>query len=318
VINNAIQKEESIYIVGHRKPDLDSVASAYAYEQYKCLKGEKQYKGVVCDDINPLTKWVFSFFQKDIPQHIDSIENKKVILVDHTAPEQRPLGWQSAQILEVVDHHRLDLNYISPQNVIIKTYGSTATIIAELFIKEEMKISKGLAGIMLSAILDDTLALKSPITTTTDKLIVEKLAKISEIGDLTSFVKKLFNKKDTWNSMPASKIVESDMKESHINGVDIVVSQVETMDNSELEKREDELLSYMHNLENKQESDLRILMLTDLLKNNCILLAVGKRVLDLEEIFRIKLIQNQKIYLPGVLSRKKQVLTPILDYYSKK
>lgn len=239
------------------------------------------------------------------------------MLVDHSDPQQRPLGWEKAKILEIIDHHELNLKGIFSPKMTIEKYGSTATIIAQKFLHDKTPLSPELAGILLSAILDDTLALRSPITTVTDEIMVAEMAAKAEIGDITSFTRELFNKKDAWNSMPALKIIQSDIKETVIKGINIVVSQVETMDNKELERREDELIAALYTLQKQKAADLRLVMLTDLLSNTCIMFAVGQKIKDLEQIFNTKLIKNRKIYLPNVLSRKQQIIQPILSYYGK-
>lgn len=307
---------ESVYIVGHNKPDLDSIASAFAYQQYRHAKGDFNYLGIRGDEVNPVTEWVFSHFKQEIPMIVKSVEGKKLVLVDHTDPEQRPNGWQNAEIIEVLDHHRLNLETASPPKITIRPYGSTCTLIAHKFVSNQIEVQPEIAGIILSAILDDTLALRSPTTTYVDKIMAGEMAARSGIGDLASFTRKIFNKKDVWNKLSASKIITTDIKETQVNNIRVIVSQVETMDNRELEKREDEFIAYLSKMNDTDKADLRLVMLTDLLSNNCILLGVGSKMKDLENIFSSKLISKQKLYLPGVLSRKKQVIPPIVEYYS--
>jgi manganese-dependent inorganic pyrophosphatase len=308
--------DKKIYIVGHRNPDLDSVVSACAYEHYKQNTTDSEYIGVVCGAVNPITKWVFSRFEKELPNKIDSISKKKVILVDHTDPEQRPDGWRNANILEVVDHREPNLENITPQKITIKNYGSVATIIAQKCVQDNVGIDSQLAGLLLSAILDDTLALKSPNTTATDEAIVAQMASKAKIGDINAFSKELLEKKDSWSSMSALEILNADKKEMVLNNSRIIISQIETMDSKAVEKRENEFFTILKNLENKQQTSLRLLMITDLMSNICTIFGVGEKIKDLEKIFGKNLIANRKMYLPNVLSRKTQVIPPILNYYS--
>lgn len=307
---------EQIYIIGHKKPDLDSVVSAYAYKLYKQRLKGLNYIASVCDPVNPLTKWIFSYFKQEIPELIQSIENKKVILVDHTEPEQRPPGWQKAQIIEVIDHREPNLDGIKPEKIIIKKYGSVTTIIAQKYIQNKVEINSGLAGLMLSAILDDTLALNSPNTTLVDEIMVTEMATRAKIGDINAFSKKMFNKKDSWDSMPALQILQTDLKEMKANGHHISVTKIETMDSKNLEKRQAEFLLALNRLQKDNPITLRLLMIIDILSKSCILLGVGERVTDLEKIFNTKLIKNNKMYLPKITSRKTQIVPPILKYYS--
>jgi len=309
--------DKKIYIVGHKNPDLDSVVSAYAYEHYKQNTTDSEYVGVICGAANSITEWVFERFKKKLPSKIDSISKKKVILVDHTDPEQRPNGWQSADILEVLDHRKPNLEKISPQKVTIKKYGSVATIIAQKCVQDNVKIDSQLAGLILSAILDDTLALKSPNTTATDEAMVTQMTSKAKIGNITTFSKELLKKKDSWDSMSALEILNADKKEMLlVDHSRIIISQIETMNSKAIEKRENEFFTILEKLEKKQQTSLRLLMITDLMSNICTIFGVGEKIKDLEKIFEKNLIANRKMYLPNVLSRKAQIIPPILNFYS--
>lgn len=309
---------DSVYIVGHKKPDVDAVVSAFSYQIYRHSRGDFNYTAIRCDDVNPLTKWLFEKFNLDLPMLIRDVSGKKIVLVDHTDPVQRADGWENAEIIEVVDHHNLKLETTVPPKITIRPYGSTTTLVAQKLIRANVKIQPNIAGLMLAAIIDDTLALRSPITTYIDRSVAGQLAAIAGISDISGFARDIFDHKDLWLDMKADEIINTDIKSYEQNGVSLVITQVETMDNQKLSVKEAEILSEIKRANELQPVSMRLVMLTDLLRNDCILLAVGDRVTDLETIFGAKLENGYRMYLPGVLSRKKQLLPPILDYYAGK
>ncbi|KKR06100.1 MAG: DHHA2 domain protein [candidate division WS6 bacterium GW2011_GWF2_39_15] len=308
---------DTIYISGHKKPDLDAVVSAYSYQIYRHARGDFNYIAIRSDDVNAVTKWIFNHFKLDIPMLIRDVSGKKLVLVDHTDPVQRPDGWERAEIIEVVDHHNLKLETTVPPKITIRPYGSTSTLVGQKLIQANVKIQPNVAGLMLAAIIDDTLALRSPITTYVDRSIAGQLSAIAGISDISSFARELFDHKDIWLKLKANQIINTDIKEFDANGTSVVITQVETMDNQKLSKKEPELVLELKKLNRTQPKDIRIVMLTDLLRNDCIILADGNKAQDLEKIFGTQLEKGNRMYLPGVLSRKKQVLPPILDYYTK-
>lgn len=308
---------DSVYIVGHTKPDVDSVVSAYAYQIYRHARGDFNYIGVRCDEVNNVTTWLFKKFGVELPMLVNDISGRKVVLVDHTDPNQRPKGWQNAEIIEVLDHHKLILETSVPPKITIRPYGSTSTLIAKKLLEANVNFKPEIAGLLLGAILDDTLALRSPITTYVDKEIAGKLAAISGITDISKFARQIFSHKDIWGKLTGQKIINTDTKSYKMGDVTVQISQVETMDNRELiKKKGKDILEALEEENKENRKDIRIAMLTDLLRGDCILLAVGDKKNDLEKIFNTKF-ENNSLYLPGVVSRKKQIEGPMIQYFSK-
>lgn len=303
---------ENIYIVGHRNPDLDSVVSAMGYQVYRHSQGDFNYIAIRCGEVNPVTKWVFKEFNTQLPILIPNVSGMKLVLVDHTDPESRPDGWKNARIVEVLDHHKLKLETAEPSKITIRPYGSTATLIAQKMVRARLVIKPEIAGLLLCAIIDDTLALRAPTTTQVDKTMAGELAVASGIGDLGALARDLFNQKDIWSSMDAKDIVSTDLKEFDIKDKHIAISQVETMDNRKLESRIEDILEELNRLNIEEPIHLRLVMLTDLLRNDCILLVVGEDLERVGKIFNTEVVNN-RMYLPGVLSRKKQILPPLIE-----
>ncbi len=300
-----------IFIVGHTKPDLDAIASAVGYQSYKEGIGDLIYKAIRCDRVNSQTEWVFKEYNTELPQYIPDISGMNVVLVDHTFPENRAKGWENANIVEVIDHHDVKLQDIIPQKITIRPCGSTSTLVSEKIFKSNVYISKDIASILLSAILDDTLGLKSPTTVKIDIDMTKKLNEICNISDLWEYSKLLFKKKDIWNQLSPRDIIEEDMRNVEFNGNWVSISQVETMNNRELKKKE--IIEELEKINIANPFNLRLVMLTDVLKNDCILLVVGNDISLLERELNAEIVNNT-VYLPNVVSRKKQIL-PILEKF---
>ncbi|NLE31120.1 hypothetical protein GX618_02495 [Candidatus Dojkabacteria bacterium] len=305
---------KKIYIVGHTKPDLDAIASAFGYQKFKEGVGEYTYQAIRCDRVNAQTEWVFKKYNTPLPEYIPDISGMNVVLVDHTFPESRAKGWENANIIEVIDHHDVKLEDIIPQSITIRPCGSTTSLIAQKIFKNGVLLNRNIASILLSAILDDTLGLKSPTTIKLDREMVNKLNEIAQIEDLDEYSKILFEKKDIWHTLSPKEIIQEDLREVEINGNWFSISQVETMNNRELKK--DQIVNELEVLNKEIPFNLRLVMLTDLLQKNCILLVVGKDIPLLEKILNQRVIDNA-LFLPNVVSRKKQILPIFQEIYSK-
>lgn len=300
---------DKTYIVGHIRPDLDSIACAIGYQEYMKYKGNFDYCAIRSGEVNNLTKWVFSEFNTKLPEIIPNISGMDIVLVDHSDIKQRPKGWDKANIKELIDHHEPEIDDLSLENNIIKECGASSTIVADMIINEDLNIDRNLAGILLCAILDDTLGLESPTTTSLDTDTVYILANICNIQDIEELSSQLISKKDIWNELTNREIIEMDMKEDNINGNTLSISQVETMNNAQLHS--EGILTELKKINDENPLNLRIVMLTDLSNKRCILLVVGKDI-DIFEKAINKQIINNTVVLPNVVSRKKQIL-PILE-----
>lgn len=300
---------EHIYIVGHKRPDLDAIASAVGYQEYMNQKGFFNYYAIRCGEVNILTKWIFEKFNTKLPELIPNISGMNVILVDHSEPKQRPDGWNKANIIQVIDHHEPAVEDLKLRESNIQYCGATSSIITKMILDDSYIIPSNIAGILLSAILDDTLGLESPTTLDIDTETAYTLADICGIKDINTFSNEMFSKKDIWNELTPREIIETDMKEIEINERDISVSQVETMNNVHLHI--DNILDELIKINSENPFDLRIVMLTDLLNRKCILLVVGKDISLFEKVIGKKIINNV-VTLPNVVSRKKQII-PIIE-----
>jgi len=234
---------------------------------------------------------------------------RKAILVDHNEVGQSVSGIEEAQILEIIDHHRLgDIQTGEPILVINEPVGATSTIIFKIFKERDVIIPKNIAGIMLAAILSDTVLMKSPTTTDEDRKAAMELAEYINL-DPIEFGIKMYGKASNIESISARDIVLNDLKNYEFNEYKIGVGQIETIDVNSVLKRKSEILDVMNQIVEDKEYYVLILMVTDILREGTELLVAGKSKV-VEKAFEKDLIEGC-VFLPGVISRKKQVAPPL-------
>jgi manganese-dependent inorganic pyrophosphatase len=302
---------DNVYVVGHKSPDTDSVAAAISYANLKNQLGLPEiYIPAAAGEINSETKFVLDHFSVPVPETITDAKGKKIILVDHNEVAQAVDNIKEADLMEVVDHHKIgDIQTGSPIFFHNEPVGSTATIISAMYDQYKIPITREMAGVMISAILSDTVLFKSPTCTEKDKGEVAKLAKI--IGeDYEQYGIAMLTAKSDISSKTARDIVKGDYKHFDFAGTKAGVGQIEVMDLSVLEPRRKEILDDMEKVRAEEGLSFVLIMLTDVMKEASDLLFVGTPVEKFEKAFAGKM-ENNSIYKAGVLSRKKQVIPPL-------
>jgi manganese-dependent inorganic pyrophosphatase len=300
--------EETIYVIGHKSPDTDTICSAIAYSEYLKLKGLNAIPAK-CGEINPETKFVLDSFSIEEPTTIDSVADKKVVLVDHNEKSQSPEGIDNAKIIGIVDHHKIGFSSNEPIEVEMKPFGSTATIIARKMISEGLVVDKKVAGLLLSAILSDTVIFKSSTTTKIDIETAEELNKIVGLEDMKSFGIEMKKKKSSLSGFTAEQIIKSDFKIFESSVGNFGIGQIETADLSEGLSRKEELLKEMSEIKTKEGLMFLILMLTDIINEGSeLLISEG---FELKDVFN-KEIKGNSVYIEKMMSRKKDLL-PIIS-----
>ena len=302
---------DNVYVVGHKSPDTDSVAAAISYANLKNQLGLPDiYIPAAAGEINSETKFVLEHFSVPVPETITDAKGKKIILVDHNEVAQAVDNIKEADLMEVVDHHKIgDIQTGSPIFFHNEPVGSTATIISAMYDQYKIPITREMAGVMISAILSDTVLFKSPTCTEKDKGEVAKLAKI--IGeDYEQYGIAMLTAKSDISTKTARDIVKGDYKHFDFAGTKAGVGQIEVMDLSVLEPRRKDILEDMETVRKEEGLSFVLIMLTDVMKEASDLLFVGKPVDKFEKAFEGKM-ENNSIYKKGVLSRKKQVIPPL-------
>jgi manganese-dependent inorganic pyrophosphatase len=306
-----------IFIVGHKSPDLDSVAAAIAYAELgKKLNSEIEYVAAAAGELNKETIFALEKFGFDQPEILENIGGKDLILVDHNEASQSPDGIGEAKIIEILDHHKLDFKYNEPIKVLIQPWGASCSIVFDLFEKNNIIPEKKLAGLMLSAILVDTVITKSPTCTEIDKKIIEKLSKIAGVADWRIFGMELFKIRASVSELSAEQIIKSDFKDFNFKAGKVGIGQVETVDLNDFSAREEELLSALADLKNKEAYQSVILFITDIIKEGSKFFVATEDQARVEKALGAKL-ENSMVYIKGVISRKKQVLPKFTEVFDK-
>ncbi len=307
---------KKIYIIGHKSPDLDSVASAIGYANLKNkLSGSNNYIPAVAGKINKETRYTLEKLSFDFPKILDNVKEKKIILVDHNEFSQAVDGIENAEIIEILDHHKVDFKYSEPIKFTVKPWGATATIIAESYIKNKIKIGNNLATLLLSAILVDTVITKSPTCTDKDKEIIKKLAELADILDWKGYGMELFKIRSSVTELSLQEIIKSDFKDFNLKSGKFGIGQVETVDLNEFRPLENNLINELNNIKKDNNYHTIILFITDIIKGGSEFLIATDDLSGIERALEAK-IKGGKVYIKGVISRKKQVaprLTMIFD-----
>ncbi len=248
--------------------------------------------------------------------HLISQKKKKVILVDHNEKSQSVPGLDDAEVLEIVDHHRIAaIQTGSPIYFRNEPVGCTATIVASMFFENGIKPSRKIAGLLCAAIISDTLLFKSPTSTNADKHALKRLANLANI-DPETFAKQMFKAGSSLEGKTPDEILNQDFKAFTIGGIKVGIGQVSTMDVESFNPIRKDMLDLMENTCKEKEFGLILLMLTNILEGGSELIAVGDHTDAVDEAFGVVL-KNNSAYAPGVLSRKKQVVPPLTAAMSK-
>ncbi|MCD7839929.1 MAG: putative manganese-dependent inorganic diphosphatase, partial [Erysipelotrichaceae bacterium] len=239
-------------------------------------------------------------------------EKKKIIQVDHNERSQSIDGIEEAEILEVVDHHRVaDIQTIGPVLFRAEPVGCTATIVAKCYKENNLEIEPDMAGIMLGAILSDTLIFKSPTCTPQDTKIAKELAKIAGV-DIQEFGMSMFKAGTSLVGKTVEEIFNSDYKRFNIGDSVVGVAQVNTMDIEGFAPYKQEMLDYMDSVTKSNGMEFAMLLLTDVINATSEVFVAGPHPEYVEEAFNVTL-DDQQASLPGVISRKKQVVPVITE-----
>ncbi len=306
-----------IYVIGHKTPDLDSVAAAISYANYKNkLENTDVYMPAVTGEINLATKFVLDKFNIDKPKILESVSGQSVILVDHNEFSQAVNGIEKAKIIEVLDHHKMDFSYADPIDILVRAWGSSNTIIYHLYKAHNIKIEKDMAALMLSAVLDDTIIAKSPTCTPIDKEYIAELARLAGVEDWQALGIEIFKAKSNIKDSSALEIIKSDYKDYDLRAGKFGIGQVETVDMGDFKGREAELLEEMKKLKESDSYYAVILLITDILKQGSTVLTVSDEPERVEKALEIKFDNNQA-YKEGLMSRKKQVAPVITEEFDK-
>lgn len=305
-----------IFVIGHKSPDLDAIASTFEYTEF--LEKSERYKGpaivaVRAGDPNAETKYIFEKFGAQIPEEFNNFEvseSDRIILVDHNEQAQRHKSVPNDQILEVIDHHKVNVDFPSPVGIDVRPLGCTSSIIYKLFETHKLTPSKETKGLALASILSDTQGLKSSTTTGTDATIAHKLA--GELGEnIDDLTMEIFKVKSDLSGLKPIEIAKKDFKVFDFSGTRVFINQVEVVDQEKVLAMKDELMGAIEKAKSQEQAKLGFLIITDILKvNSKIIFPAHEEKKVLEDAFGIK-IKDNVADIGSKMSRKKDIAPAI-------
>ncbi len=297
----------AIYVFGHTNPDSDSIVGAISLSYLKNKIGEECVP-TRQGEISPETKFILEKFGFDVPQLKTEYAGEDVYIIDYSDLAQAPKDILDSNIKGIVDHHKLgDITTSTPLECWIRPVGCSNTIVKEMFDFYAVEIPKNLAGMMLCAILSDTVIFKSPTCTKVDVKAVKELARIAGIEDFKALGMEMFLVKSAVQGATPRELTTRDYKDFNIGIKKVGIGQLEVVDLSVFDDMKDDLFADLEALKEEGTRHTVLLLLTDIIKEGSLLLVVSDDESLVESAFDVKL-ENSQVWLPKVLSRKKQVV----------
>lgn len=301
----------AVYVLGHKSPDTDSVASAIAFAELQKMLG---VDAVPCrqGELNPETKVVLEKFGFSEPELRTDVGGEKYMLVDHSDIKQAPDNWDSGELMAVVDHHKIgDITTPNPIFFCAMPVGCTGTVIYTLY-KDVYKkdIPQNVAGLMLSAILSDTVLFKSATCTDADKEAAEALAKIAGVDDMMAWGMEMAKAKSAVEGVAPRDLIFRDYKDFNMSGKAVGIGQLELVSLDLVKGIMDDLYAELEKVKAEGNRHSVFLMLTDIMQEGTELMAITDDPSVVEKAFG-KALEGRTVWLPGVMSRKKQMVPPL-------
>lgn len=294
--------------MGHRNPDTDSICSALAYADLKARCGA-DVEAVRLGAVSRETQFALDTFGVPAPRLVETVagEASQVILVDHNERQQSVADLNEVTVTEVIDHHRIaNFETSGPLYYRAEPVGCTATIVLKMYGEKGIAVSPQIAGLMLSAILSDTLLLKSPTCTPEDVAAAEELSVIAGI-DPQRYGLEMLRAGANVAETSVAELISTDSKEFSMAGAKVEIAQVNVVDVDDVLSRQAELATVMRNVIDAKGLDLFLFVVTDILTSNSVGVALGPRAVAVEQAFGVTL-EDHRAHLDGVVSRKLQVV----------
>lgn len=300
----------TIQVVGHKSPDTDSVASAIACAELKKKLGQDA-QPFVQGELNPETKLILEKFGFQAPALLGDVTGKQVILVDHSDCAQAPDNLKDAELLEIIDHHKIgDITTRNPIFFLAMPVGCSCTVLYKLYQDHNVQIDKNVAGLMLSAILSDTVMFKSPTTTQQDRDACQALATIAGVEDMTAWAMEMFKAKSAVAGVPAYDLLFRDFKAFEMKGNKVGIGQLEMVDISLVDGIRSELYEAMKAEKKSGGFHSIFLLLTDIMKEGSDVMVVTDDASVVKKAYNVEL-KGESFWSDGMLSRKKQTVPPL-------
>ncbi len=302
----------SVSVVGHSNPDTDSVTAAIAYANYLKATGTDAIAcmQISADNLNPESKVVLEKFGLAAPQTMTDAAGKDVALVDFSDIGQAPANIGDANIVAIVDHHKIgDITTGSPIFFYAKPVGCTCTVLLEMYKNNNVELPKDIAAGMLCAILSDTVNFKSPTCTDADKAAVAELLRITGVTDQDALFMEMLKAKSSVAGVPIRDLVFRDYKDFDMNGKKVGIGQIELATLDQVADIRDDLYKTIKEVKAEDRHTV-LFMLTDVVKEGTDLMVVSDDPAIIEGSFNGK-IEGQSMWVDGMMSRKKQTVPPL-------
>ena len=300
-------------IFGHKNPDTDTITSALVYADLKTKIG-MDVEPIRLGEVNGETQYALDYFNVVAPRLVEKVaaETDTVILVDHNERQQSAEDIEEVRVLEVIDHHRIaNFETSDPLYYRAEPVGCTATILNKIYKEKGVEVTKEMAGLMLSAIISDSLLFKSPTCTDEDVEAANELAEIAGV-DAQVYGLEMLKAGANMSTKSVAELVTLDAKEFSMGNAKVEVAQINVVDTNDVFGRQAEVEAAMETMIKEKGLDLFLLVVTDILDNDSTALALGSKTAEVEKAFNVTL-QNNTALLKGVVSRKKQIVPVLTD-----
>ncbi|MEH7484309.1 manganese-dependent inorganic pyrophosphatase [Neobacillus drentensis] len=308
---------EKVLIFGHKNPDTDTICSAIAYADLKKQLG-MDVEPVRLGQVNGETQYALNQFNAEAPRLVEVVSNEvnAVILVDHNERQQSANDIADVRVLEVIDHHRIaNFETSDPLYYRCEPVGCTATILNKMYKENNKEISKEIAGLMLSAIISDSLLFKSPTCTPEDVAAARELAEIAGV-DADAYGLEMLKAGADVRDKSINELLSLDAKGFEMGSSKVEIAQVNVVDTADVLARQEELEAAISTIIEEKNLDLFLFVVTDILTNDSVGLALGSKTAAVEKAYNVTLANNIAT-LKGVVSRKKQIVPVLTDIFTK-
>ncbi|MGQ7635050.1 manganese-dependent inorganic pyrophosphatase [Streptococcus suis] len=305
-------------VFGHQNPDTDAIASSYGWAHLEREVFGRDAEAVALGTPNEETSFALDYFGVTAPRVVESAKAEgvsQVILTDHNEFQQSIADIKDVEVAAVIDHHRVaNFETANPLYMRLEPVGSASSIVYRAFKENGVTPPKEVAGLLLSGLISDTLLLKSPTTHATDPQVAAELAEIAGVN-LEEYGLALLKAGTNLASKSAEELIDIDAKTFGLNGNDVRVAQVNTVDIAEVLERQAEIEAAMTAASAANGYSDFVLMITDIVNSNSEILALGSNMDKVEAAFNFKL-ENNHAFLAGAVSRKKQVVPQLTEAFN--
>lgn len=307
-----------VFVFGHQNPDTDAIASSYAFAHLAREAYHMEAEAVALGEPNEETAFVLDYFGVTAPRLVTSAKAEgvdTVILTDHNEFQQSIADIADVTVFGVVDHHRVaNFETANPLFMRLEPVGSASSIVYRLYKENQLDVPKEIAGLLLSGLISDTLLLKSPTTHATDHQVAQELAELAGVN-LEEYGLAMLKAGTNLASKTAEELIDIDAKTFELNGNNVRVAQVNTVDIAEVLDRQTEIEAAIEASRAANAYSDFVLMITDIVNSNSEILVLGSNTDKIEAAFNFTL-ENNHAFLAGAVSRKKQVVPQLTESFN--